>query len=59
VFAIPAQETTLPGLLAQRTPRDSEVVAYYCSGTQCHAPITELDDLSPYLGSDSIDLTVS
>ncbi len=43
-FFIPADTDDLPGLLAERRPR-STAVAYYCEGTTCRAPITELDGL--------------
>jgi uncharacterized protein YyaL (SSP411 family) len=35
LVTIPAAETGLPGLLAERTPRDGEAVAYRCVGTHC------------------------
>jgi hypothetical protein len=35
MVAIPAAETGLPGLLAERTTRDGEAVAYRCVGTHC------------------------
>ena len=43
-FGIPADETDLPGALADRTPR-GDVVAYVCHGTHCLAPVTKLEDL--------------
>ncbi|HLF97828.1 MAG TPA: thioredoxin domain-containing protein [Methylococcaceae bacterium] len=44
-FAIPASETLLPGLLAERRPLDEGVVAYLCSGTACQAPVDSLEEL--------------
>ena len=44
-FAIPASESDLPGLLAQRTAR-GDFIAYHCSGTSCQAPITTLQELT-------------
>jgi uncharacterized protein len=38
VFIVPADSKSLPGLLAQRTPREGGV-AYVCSGMSCRAPI--------------------
>ena len=43
-FAIPANETQLPGTLALRAPKD-DPVAYLCEGHVCSAPITELAEL--------------
>ena len=43
-FAIPANETQLPGTLALRAPKDGPV-AYLCEGHICNAPITKLADL--------------
>ena len=43
-FGIPADETDLPGALAERTPRGN-IVAYVCHGTHCLAPVTKLEDL--------------
>jgi uncharacterized protein YyaL (SSP411 family) len=44
-FVIPANAGKLPGLLAQRTSADSGSRAYVCTGTQCHAPVENLDSL--------------
>ncbi|MHB8471773.1 MAG: thioredoxin domain-containing protein [Gammaproteobacteria bacterium] len=44
VLAIPADETNLPGLLAERKPQ-GEIVAYVCEGMTCRAPITNKADL--------------
>ena len=43
-FGIRADETNLPGALAERAPR-GDVVAYVCHGTHCLAPVTRFDDL--------------
>ena len=43
-FGIPAEETNLPGALAERAPR-GDVVAYVCQGTHCLAPVTRIEDL--------------
>ena len=43
-FGIPADETGLPGALAERAPR-GDVVAYVCQGTHCLAPIAKIEDL--------------
>ena len=43
-FGIPADETDLPGALAERTPQ-GEAVAYVCHGTHCLAPVTRIDRL--------------
>ena len=43
-FGIPADETNLPGALAERAPR-GDVVAYVCHGTHCLAPVARIDDL--------------
>jgi uncharacterized protein YyaL (SSP411 family) len=42
-FAIP-NDAALPGLLAERAPRDTPV-AYVCAGMTCRAPITSPDEL--------------
>ena len=43
-FGIPADETDLPGALAERGLR-GDVVAYVCHGTHCLSPITRIDQL--------------
>ena len=43
-FGIPAEETGLPGALAERAPR-GDIVAYVCQGTHCLAPVTQYRDL--------------
>ncbi len=48
VFAIPADATGLPGMLAERRALPS-TVAYYCRGMTCLAPITELAALNQAL----------
>jgi uncharacterized protein YyaL (SSP411 family) len=49
-FAIPDTANGLPGLLAERRSARG-AVAYVCSGTQCRAPITGLDELATALAS--------
>jgi len=44
-FAIPAGETALPGLLAERKASDSGTRDYACSGMQCQLPADTLDGL--------------
>ena len=44
-FLIPAHETNLPGLLAERKPNDKGTRAYACSGMHCHAPADSLESL--------------
>jgi uncharacterized protein YyaL (SSP411 family) len=48
IFAIPTEAQDLPGTLAARKPAGS-VVAYICQGTQCSAPVTELQQLASQL----------
>jgi len=48
-FAIPADATDLPGLLAERKAPGEGVLAYVCSGTSCSAPVQALADLEPQL----------
>ncbi len=43
-FAIPGDETQLPGSLALRAAKDGPI-AYFCEGHICNAPITKLADL--------------
>jgi len=47
VFAIPADATALPDLLAQRQPAPGGI-AYLCVGTHCRPPITSVGDLGLY-----------
>ena len=46
VFAIPRDETGLPGALAERAARDGETLAYRCTGTQCALPVTSFEALA-------------
>jgi len=48
LLAIPATETTLPGMLANYTPL-GEVVAYACTGLQCGSPVTRFEDFEALL----------
>ncbi|MDT8387712.1 MAG: thioredoxin domain-containing protein [Thiogranum sp.] len=48
VFAIPADCSDLPGVLAERKARDA-AVAYLCSGMRCLPPVTSLQDLETQL----------
>jgi uncharacterized protein YyaL (SSP411 family) len=43
-FCIPSDAPRLPGLLAARAARERPV-AYVCFGTECRAPITDLEEL--------------
>jgi len=45
VFAIPADETDLPGALAQRAAKGDSPVAYRCVGSTCSLPFQNLNDL--------------
>jgi uncharacterized protein YyaL (SSP411 family) len=47
-FAIPSDASDLPGLLAERKPKP-KAVAYLCTGHQCRAPITSLEELTKAL----------
>jgi hypothetical protein len=47
-FAIPANETVLPGLLGERAPRGS-TVAYLCEGHVCGAPVSDYEALESAL----------
>ena len=51
-YAIPADATGLPGLLAERRA-DSGPVAYLCRGTSCEAPIRDLATLQTRLVENS------
>lgn len=44
VFSIPDSVTALPGTLKDRKATD-KTVAYYCSGTSCKPPITDINEL--------------
>jgi uncharacterized protein YyaL (SSP411 family) len=48
IFAIPADATDLPGALALRQPA-ATTVAYFCRGTSCSAPVTQLSELAAAL----------
>jgi uncharacterized protein YyaL (SSP411 family) len=52
-LAIPVDASFLPGLLSQRTPRDTPV-AYVCRGTRCEAPITAFDAFDSALREDEV-----
>jgi uncharacterized protein YyaL (SSP411 family) len=54
VFAIPGDETGLPGALADRKPVDDETIAYRCVGSHCSLPITSWEALAVEL-SESTD----
>ncbi len=51
-FAIPNDETKLPGFLAERKPH-GEIVAYICRGTECQAPVTQFEEFTRTLESSS------
>jgi len=44
-FAIPTNETELPGLLAERKGIDNGTRAYTCTGMSCQTPADQLDGL--------------
>jgi hypothetical protein len=48
VLAIPGDVTDLPGMLAERTARNS-VTAYVCAGHACSAPVTDLAEFESSL----------
>ncbi len=50
VYAIPAEETKLPGHLALRTPPDEGTIAYVCEGVRCSLPVTTWPALAALLG---------
>ena len=52
-FAIPATESELPGLLAQRPARGA-FIAYHCSGMSCQAPITATQELAEVLKTNQL-----
>ena len=52
-FAIPATETDLPGLLAER-PARNDFIAYHCSGTTCQPPITSTKELATTLQANQL-----
>ncbi len=49
VFAIPRDEQSLPGALADRAAMDDETVAYRCLGTHCELPVTSWEALAANL----------
>ncbi len=51
VFAIPADESGLPGALADRAPIEGQTVAYRCLGTHCEMPVTTWEALAAQLAS--------
>jgi uncharacterized protein YyaL (SSP411 family) len=48
VLTIPANATSLPGILSERTKR-APMTAYVCSGYQCSAPLVSSEELRSYL----------
>ena len=48
LLAIPADTENLPGILAERTARNS-VTAYVCAGRTCSAPVSELAEFETAL----------
>ena len=46
LFAIPRDETGLPGALAERKPEEGETLAYRCVGTHCELPVTSFAALA-------------
>ena len=46
VFAIPRDEQSLPGALADRAAMADETVAYRCLGTHCELPVTSWEALA-------------
>ena len=49
VFAINANEESLPGALADKVAHEGESVAYRCVGTHCELPITTWEALAAEL----------
>ena len=49
VFAIPRDEQSLPGALADRAAMEGETVAYRCLGTHCELPVTSWEALAANL----------
>ncbi len=49
VLAIPSSAEQLPGLLAAKTAPEKGVLAYPCRGTNCQAPISEINEFKKYL----------
>ena len=51
-YLIPSDANALPGLLTSRSAQDgAAVTAYFCSGHQCSAPATSLEEFSESLGN--------
>jgi len=46
VFAIPRDEQSLPGALADRAAMEDDTVAYRCLGTHCELPVTSWEALA-------------
>ena len=46
VFAIPADESNLPGALAERRAEASGTIAYRCQGSHCSLPVTSWEALA-------------
>ncbi len=53
VFAVPVDDTALPGALAVKVPRE-ETVAYICEGAQCGPPITDYTELDVTLAPSEV-----
>jgi uncharacterized protein YyaL (SSP411 family) len=49
VFAIPGDETGLPGALDDRKSLEGETIAYRCLGTHCEMPVTSWEALAGQL----------
>jgi len=49
VYAIGADESALPGALAERRAHDEETVAYRCLGSHCELPVTTWEALASKL----------
>ena len=51
-YLIPSDANALPALLASRSAQEgAAVTAYFCSGHQCSAPATNLEDFAESLGN--------
>ena len=46
VFAIPENESELPGALSERQAKPDETIAYRCEGSHCSMPITSWEALA-------------
>ena len=49
VFAIPGDESDLPGALAERASHGKEAIAYRCTGSYCSRPVTSWEALAAEL----------